>query len=78
MKCFWLLSVCVKVNGGANNSAEFHFKGCYRGIKVKKITIVNTNISFEQNNTYLVLLKETSLQGGEIFAELVKYRKVSL
>ena len=76
MEQFWLLSICTKENGVSNKSAEFHFIGFYRGVKIKKVHIQCHTKIFEKDNTYLVQLKLEFIKSGILHADLIKYKKI--
>jgi hypothetical protein len=76
MRMFWLLSICTKSDSRPNYPVEFHFKGTYKGVMVKRILLTNNSGIFHKNKTYLMLLKETSFLSGEIYVELVKYKEI--
>lgn len=60
---------------GANNQHQFHFKGFYRGEKIKKI-IVEGNAKFIEGEEYLLWVRELAILENELHVELLAWKEL--
>jgi hypothetical protein len=61
-----------------NNCYQFHFKGYYKGEKIKVLKLdTNQNELFEVNMDYLLWTKKIDIFNGVLTVELIKFKKIS-
>ena len=67
MQKVYLISTCILKK---RSNSIFHFKGFYKGEKIKEIHIQGSN--FELNTEYLIKLKVVSVRNGVVYGESLK------
>ncbi len=74
-----ILSRCVKRLKG-NSAAlnyEFHFKGVYRGEKIKKIMVLDKlSAGMSIDHEYLLKIKFITISGNILYGELLEYKNL--
>jgi hypothetical protein len=60
-----------------NNEYIFHFKGFYKGIKIKSLIIkTSEKINLDLGRNYLLWGRKTDLIDGVLKLQLIKYKKI--
>lgn len=71
MEKLYIISTCLKQK---NDCSEFHFKGFYKGEKIKKVIV--SKGKFKLNENYLVKIKRPIVKQQVLYAECVKLKKL--
>lgn len=56
---------------------EFHFRGFYRGILIKKVEVDEMDYRLELDEVYLVYLKDARIFGHTLSASVSKIKKLT-
>lgn len=67
----YVISFCQKTT---KEHSEFHFKGFYKGLKVKKILVKNQ--LFEVGEEYLIYLLCDFVRDGVLIGESIRFKKL--
>ncbi len=67
MQKVYLISTCILKK---KKCSVFHFKGYFKGEKIKEIYI--NDLNFELNSEYLIKLKVLGIKNGIVFGESLK------
>jgi len=69
-----VLSRCVR-KLGTNQCYEFHFKGVYKGVKIKKIIVESfLNKTLVIDHEYLLKIKFLKILNGSLYGELIQLK----
>lgn len=72
-----IVSVCSRVIKLRKNGSqfEFHFRGVYAGISLKRVILTGAvELAVQKNKEYLIKVKITSVNEGVLVGEILRIR----